>query len=164
MPESSPVVARRIEAITREDEAAVVVSLDCGHQRHVRHHPPLSENPWVLDDALCERRRGGPLECHACAQRSLPEGARRYRSTPSFDDSSIPAGLLGEHSTKDGVWGRLVVEQGELWVDFALPLSTSVHGTTDEPIVIPPSIVHRVRLAGPARFRVDFLRVEAPAG
>lgn len=157
-------VVRHITGVEREGPSEVVVELSCGHHRHVRHRPPLTEHPWVLDDATTHARIGGEIECFACGQRSLPSGAEAYRSTRSFDEHGVPSGLLGEHTTKDGVWGRLQVETGELWVEFAPPLSVMVRGRPSVPVVIPPSIVHHVRLAGPVRFHVEFLRVPAQTG
>lgn len=87
-----------------------------------------------------------------------------YRSTRSFDENTIPTGLLGEHTTKEGVWARLRIEHGELTVEFFAPLGGLVRGQPDDPVVIPPGIVHRVRLAGPVRFLVEFLRVGPRSG
>ncbi|MEX1366886.1 MAG: DUF3565 domain-containing protein [Nannocystaceae bacterium] len=161
---SAPAVVRRMVGVARDDGATVVVSLDCGHQRHVRHRPPLHEHPWVVDDAQCRERIGGQLECFACGQRRLPEHARVHRSTRVFDEHDVPRALRSEHTTKDGVWGRLVVEQGELVVEFAPPLSARVPGRPQTPVIIPPSVVHRVVLAGPVRFRVELLSIQQGDG
>jgi tellurite resistance-related uncharacterized protein len=142
-----------------EASGAVVLRLDCGHDRHVHHRPPLSSHPWVLDDAACDARVGAAIECLRCGQRLVPEDARPYRRTAGFDEHTIPAGLLGEHSTKAGTWGRLVVEQGQLAVWFLAPLSLEVAAEPGAPVAIPPQLRHQVRLRGPVRFHVEFLRV-----
>ncbi len=41
-----------------------------------------------------------------------------YRSTPVFDEISLPAALRNEHSTKAGVWGLICVIEGQ----FASPI------------------------------------------
>lgn len=138
---------------------AVVLRLDCGHDRHVRHRPPFECHAWVADDAACQARVGQTIECLGCGQRRLPEGARPYRRTESFDERTTPGGLRGAHSTKAGAWGRLVVEEGELRVWFEPPLSLEVTGRAGSPVSIPPQLRHQVRLGGPVRFHVEFLRV-----
>lgn len=51
----------------RQDEAGDWVAvLTCGHSQHVRHTPPLSERPWVLDAAGRARFIGYPLDCRIC--------------------------------------------------------------------------------------------------
>src|SRR3546814_12863867 len=44
----------------------------------------------------------------------LPLKAKPYKRTPSFTEATIPAGLLGDHSTKAGTWGLIRVEEGLL--------------------------------------------------
>src|SRR5690606_21284246 len=44
----------------------------------------------------------------------LPADVVHSKSTPLFDQESVPAGLRREHSTAAGVWGRIVVHEGSL--------------------------------------------------
>ena len=37
-----------------------------------------------------------------------------YKSTPVFDENTLPAGLRKEHRTKAGVWGVIRVLEGRL--------------------------------------------------
>ena len=39
----------------------------------------------------------------------LPAEVVPYKRTPVFEQHSVPAGLLKRHSTKAGVWGKIVV-------------------------------------------------------
>lgn len=41
-----------------------------------------------------------------------------YRSTPVFDEATLPAALRREHRTKLGVWGVIRVLDGELKLTF----------------------------------------------
>lgn len=157
-------VPREIVGWQREGEGSVVLSLVCGHARHVRHVPPLQPNPWVTRDEAVRGKVGESIECLRCGQRLLPEGAKSYRRTRSFDEHTVPAGLLGTHRTAPGVWGRLWVEQGRLWLHFDPPLSERVDVVPGEPAVIPAALSHRVRLSGPVRFSVEFLRVADSGG
>lgn len=141
------------------DASAWIVHLDCGHRRHVRHRPPLSNYPWLLDDAARAARLGQPIECGRCARLELPDGAAPYRSTAEFDENTLPAGLRRAHTTKTGVWGRVEVLAGEL--RFVLPdLGIDRVLAAGENIVIPPELEHFVEPRGPMRMRVVFLRVE----
>ena len=91
----------------------------------------------------------------------LPTHLHSYKRTPSFTEATVPAGLLGEHATKDGVWGLIHVEKGQLRYVLADPRrgASSVLITADSPPgVVEPTIVHRVQPAGPVRFHVEFFR------
>jgi tellurite resistance-related uncharacterized protein len=90
--------------------------------------------------------------------RPLPDGVAAYHSTPLFDENSIPAGLLGVHTTKRGVWGRIALEQGRLLLRFLEPQVEEVVLEPDRPGIIPPEVRHQVQPLGPVRFRVEFLR------
>lgn len=92
----------------------------------------------------------------------LPSHVRAYKRTPSFNEKTVPAGLLGEHSTKDGTWGLIRVEEGELRyivTDPRRPTTTELLSPSGEPGVVEPTIVHRVEASGPVRFHVEFFRV-----
>lgn len=41
----------------------------------------------------------------------LPLAAKPFKRTPSFTKATIPAGLLRDHSTKEGTWGLVRVEE-----------------------------------------------------
>lgn len=140
------------------DGDAWIAALDCGHNRHVRHRPPLSSFPWI-DDAEGRRAHVGQLiECGRCAQRIWPECAEPYHSTNVFDQHTVPAGLLADHRTKPRVWGRLEVLSGTLVLCFVEPLDERVTVATGEWAAIPPELPHHVELSGPVEFRVVFCR------
>lgn len=86
---------------------------------------------------------------------TLPPDLEVYRQTREFDETSIPKGLLNEHTTKTGTWARIMVSEGllrytideESWV-----LSPEVVG------IIAPMMLHHVTPQGPVRFHVEFLK------
>ncbi len=55
-----------------------------------------------------------------------------YRSTPVFDQDTLPAALRARHNTKAGVWGVIRVIEGELRLTYLEP-ETSVLLTTSLP-------------------------------
>lgn len=95
----------------------------------------------------------------------LPDGLEHARTTPTFDQDSVPAGLLDAHRTGAGVWGRLVVATGSVRFAFQAEGEDEAEGGADtrqllagDRQVIPPERPHRVILDGPATFAVEFHR------
>lgn len=89
----------------------------------------------------------------------LPAGLELTRTTPTFDQHTVPAGLLNTHRVADGVWGRLVVHTGRLNFYFEddpdnYPLPVDAGGY----VVITPTRPHHLELVGPATFAVEFYR------
>lgn len=78
-----------------------------------------------------------------------------YRSTPVFDESSLPAALRGEHRTKAGIWGVIRVLEGTLRLTILTPRSEQLL-TPDQPGLIAPEQTHFVEPLGPMRMQVDF--------
>lgn len=79
--------------------------------------------------------------------------ATPYKSTPVFDERSLPAGLRRDHSTKAGVWGVIRVLEGRLLYERGGETRTLTPGC---PATILPEEVHRVEPLGPMRMQVDF--------
>jgi tellurite resistance-related uncharacterized protein len=90
--------------------------------------------------------------------RSLPPDVFPYKRTPDFTESTVPAGLLRSHNTKDGVWGKIVVLEGTLLYRILepqveeIPLSVSRFG------VVEPTVKHEVVPSAGVRFYVEFHR------
>jgi len=80
-----------------------------------------------------------------------------YKTTPIFDEASLPQAIRGAHRTKAGVWGLLRVLDGQVDLVFRDP-SRTVRVTPARPAVIPPEAEHHVELAGPMRMQVEFYR------
>jgi hypothetical protein len=74
-----------------------VAELDCGHNQHVRHRPPMQWREWVLDPALRAARIGTIMDCPLCD---------RDQPAAPPDDGGSPACLVGlVCSDCDGVAG-----------------------------------------------------------
>jgi len=85
-----------------------------------------------------------------------------YKTTPVFDEVSLPDAIRNAHNTKAGVWGLLQVLDGSVNLVFHDPAKV-VHVTPGDPAPIPPEAVHHVELLGPMRMQVAFYR-EPPLG
>lgn len=146
---------RAITGFRRDAEGDWVAVLDCHHGQHVRHRPPMSERPWTLTADGRERMLGATLECVRCDRFEWPEGLSEYKRTRVFTEGTVPKGLLADHTTRTGVWGRLHVEAGAV---------RYIAGEHDEVVTagrsaaIVPSMPHRVEPVGEARFYVAFHR------
>lgn len=90
--------------------------------------------------------------------KNLPENLVHYKSTATFDENSVPAGLLKDHQTQAGIWGKIVIESGRLEYTIysdpqeVLELSHNRFG------VVEPEIKHHVKPLGQVRFHVEFFK------
>ena len=88
----------------------------------------------------------------------LPDGLELARTTPTFDETNVPAGLLAAHQVAEGVWGRLVVHTGSLTFRFDDEPDTPLRVAAGGHVVIPPATPHHVEVDGPVTFAVEFHR------
>lgn len=92
----------------------------------------------------------------------LPHGLRNYKRLSTFTEDTVPAGLLRDHSSKEGTWGLIRVEEGRLLyviTDPRHPATESILTVTDQPGVVEPTVLHRVEPQDSVRFHVEFYRL-----
>ena len=87
----------------------------------------------------------------------LPVGVEHVRTTPRFDEGSVPAGLLRAHRVAPGAWGVLRVLDGEVTFVLEDAGARRTLGAGEEQ-VIQPDTPHHVELGADAAFVVDFYR------
>lgn len=85
-----------------------------------------------------------------------------YRSTPIFDEVTLPAALRREHRTKLGVWGVVRVLEGGLKLSFVDPPEERML-SPGSPGLLLPDQPHFVTPLGPMRMQVDFYD-QSPGG
>lgn len=78
-----------------------------------------------------------------------------YKSTPVFDETTLPAGLRRKHRTKAGVWGVIRVLEGRLCYRVLEPASEVILDP-DHPGLVVPDQPHLVEPLGTMRMQVDF--------
>lgn len=78
-----------------------------------------------------------------------------YRSTPEFDEHTLPRGLRQEHRTKAGTWGVIRVLAGRLQLRVLEPLAEHTL-EPGRPGLVLPEQPHLVAPLGPMRMQVDF--------
>lgn len=86
----------------------------------------------------------------ATSGRSMP-----YKSTPVFDEATLPAALRREHRTRPGVWGVIRVLEGQLRYHVLEPASEAVLDPSCPGLVLPDQ-PHFVEPLGPMRMQVEF--------
>jgi uncharacterized protein YeaO (DUF488 family)/tellurite resistance-related uncharacterized protein len=84
-----------------------------------------------------------------------PPSPAPYRSTPVFDENSLPAGLRREHRTKLGVWGVIRVLEGRVRYEVLDPVSETIL-EPGHPGLVLPDVPHRVEPLGAMRMQVEF--------
>ncbi len=81
--------------------------------------------------------------------------ATPYRSSPVFDETTLPEALRREHRTKQGVWGVINVLEGRLRFTRPEPaLDTELPAGAR--MIVEPQQTHFVTPVGAVRMRVDF--------
>jgi tellurite resistance-related uncharacterized protein len=91
----------------------------------------------------------------------LPDNVVLLRSTPIFTANTLPAALRENHCTKEGSWGRIRILSGQLRYQVCDPRrasSTRIVSLNSEPVIIEPTILHRVEPIGEVEFQVEFWR------
>ncbi|WP_066560881.1 DUF1971 domain-containing protein [Croceicoccus bisphenolivorans] len=87
-------------------------------------------------------------------------GPQPYRSTPIFDEATLPSALRERHDTKPGVWGLIRVLEGGLKLTILDPPSETIL-EPGHPGVVLPGQAHFVTPLGTMKMQVDFYK-EAP--
>jgi len=154
-------VERPITGFALDDDGDPIAILSCGHRQHVRHNPPFINRPWVTTEQGRNSMLGKTLDCLRCDKLELPDNFVPYKQTPVFTEESVPAGLKKDHSTKAGVWAKIVVTEGKLRYHINA-LKTEMELSQDKIGIIVPEVLHSVEPLGTVRFFVEFYR--APDG
>ena len=89
---------------------------------------------------------------------TLPEHVKSYMKTATFTHESVPKGLLKDHSTKPGVWGKLHVCEGEVVYIICKEPEEVISVLTGEFAVIEPGQLHYIQVKPNTSFYVEFFR------
>ncbi len=91
--------------------------------------------------------------------KTIPDDFVPYRTVGPFDQDSVPKGLLRDHNTKAGVWGRLDVGSGHVTYVITEPGFESEHElSSNRPAIIVPEQKHHLKLTCDVMFHITFFR------
>jgi tellurite resistance-related uncharacterized protein len=90
--------------------------------------------------------------------KELPSNVTSYKKTPVFTEHSVPAGLLNDHNTKEGVWGKIVIMEGALEYTIQEPEIEIIQLDPKQFGVVEPTIKHHIKPLGSVKFYVEFHR------
>lgn len=85
-----------------------------------------------------------------------------YKTTPVFDENTLPAGLRRKHRTKAGVWGVIRVPKGRLQYR-TLDQASEVILDPDHPRLMLPDVPHLIEPLGAMRMQIEFYDQPPPA-
>lgn len=88
--------------------------------------------------------------------KTLPKNLVLYKQTSEFTESTLPAGLLHAHSTKPGVWGKIIILEGHLTYRILEPEPEDIPLNPQTQGVIEPTVKHEVVPQPGVRFYVEF--------
>jgi len=89
--------------------------------------------------------------------KSLPSNVSAYKRTDVFNETSVPKGLLNDHRTLPGVWGKIVVLEGSL--QYTIVEEQSEYELNVEKFgVVEPEVTHHVKPNGKVSFYVEFYK------
>lgn len=96
----------------------------------------------------------------ASPPKGIENGVTPYRSTPIFDQDTLPSALRNRHNTKAGVWGVIRVIEGELKLTYLDPSTDKVLNDrmlkAGEHAIVQPQQWHFVTTQGAMKMQVDF--------
>ena len=84
----------------------------------------------------------------------LPEHVAAYKRTPEFDEVNVPNGLLKSHQTKERVWAKIIVHQGQL--QYTINETETIVLNKHHVGIVEPAVLHTVKPMGNVRFFVEF--------
>ena len=117
------------------------------------HHPLTLQAAAHMDDLVDRALHYRSVDPVMTA--AAPTPTNPYRSTPVFDEVSLPAGLRREHRTKAGAWGVIRVLEGRLRYQILDPASEAILEPGCPGLILPEQ-PHFVEPLGPIRMQVEF--------
>lgn len=90
--------------------------------------------------------------------KKLPNNLTYQKSTPEFSHENVPHGILGEHRTAEGVWGKIKVIEGSLIYRILEPAVEEYELDAGREGIVAPQDAHQVEIKGPVKFHVEFYR------
>jgi tellurite resistance-related uncharacterized protein len=93
--------------------------------------------------------------------KSIPAELKPSDRTDTFTETTIPRGLLKDHRTRAGVWGKITLTRGRLLYIIQEDVSAQraeerVELSPEFAGIVEPQVYHRVEPMGEVEFYVEF--------
>lgn len=88
----------------------------------------------------------------------IPNNVSAYKKTPNFSQDSVPSGLLKNHKTKAGTWGKIIVLKGEIEYCIQTNPLEIIKLTSSNYGVVEPEQLHFIKPLGAVEFYVEFYK------
>ena len=150
---------RGIENFRLDEHGDWVAELACGHNQHVRHQPPFQFREWVMHAQGRRMHIGTLLTCPLCDRTELPDALRFERSSRTWTEETLPAGLKRAHCLAPGTWGLIRVTSGQLRFSVKTNPELDITVTSGMTQPIPPEVEHEVCALGPVDFSIVFFSI-----
>lgn len=118
----------------------------------------MEERPWVESNEGRASMIGADLRCLFCDMPEIPERVEVYKTTREYTEATIPEGMLRDHRTRAGTWGRIVIREGKLLYSLAEPRGSGWILRPGIDGAIAPGVAHWIAPHGKVRFVIEFLR------
>ena len=157
----------------KDDQQDWVAELGCLHFQHVRHNPPWFNRAWVISESGRAAKIGHQLNCAKClsdapadhgnskgsGEQRMPAFVSRVGRTDLFTDKTVPADLLNENTTDNGMWALLRVQTGALKFCFSENDEKLVYSVIpNEPRVIVAEQPYFIMVDKPVSFQLEYYR------
>ncbi len=92
--------------------------------------------------------------------KTLPDNVNEISRTASYTKETVPAGLLNDHSTKKGVWGKLVVESGFVYytINDLEDLGSYEINESNFGVIAPEQLHHVELITKDTVFHIEFMK------
>ncbi|MCB0355602.1 MAG: DUF1971 domain-containing protein [Bdellovibrionales bacterium] len=90
--------------------------------------------------------------------KNMPQGLVAYKRTDTFNELTIPKGLLNSHTTKAGTWGKICVNSGALLYVIEQQPYEEIELNPQKFGVVEPQVPHHVQAIGEVEFYVEFYK------
>lgn len=88
--------------------------------------------------------------------KEIPLSTEPYKKTPTFNQKTVPPGLLKTHKTKEGVWGKICILNGKLLYTIEVEPQETIELSTNKHGVVEPEVPHHLEMIGEVEFFVEF--------
>lgn len=90
--------------------------------------------------------------------KTLPGNLTFHKRTPDFNEHTAPKGILGRHTTAEGVWGKIKVTENSLTYRILEPEVNEQVLDMNRFGIVAPQDAHQVEINGPVIFHIEFYR------